>query len=372
MKKTVACIMLAVLLVFSFGCKQAEKEPEPTPTPEQTLEPTPEPTPTPEPEANREDYSETTGLLKAEDYVYQPIGVMIENSNEARPQTNLNLADVVYECVAESTITRFYCLFNDNYPKIAGPVRSARLYFININREWDGTLVHFGGPDDPTCPESYIYGSNSNDIPVRVDGMKGANASYFWRSKDRKAPHNAYTSVKKILDEKVDYTPKDRTFWDFALTEKDQANLYEGEESFNEVSIPFLSKEDFVSYKYDAETNKLYRFMGGKQFMTVTVTEDENGKQTSKTEQVCCSNLIVQYAKQGVISGDYGGRRQATLVGKGEAEYFINGKHIKGYWERKTQNEATVYYTEDGEQVTFMPGNTWVEVHPADKQITVK
>ena len=102
------------------------------------------------------------------------------------------------------------------------------------------------------------------------------------------------------------------------------------------------------------------------------VVEDENGKQTSKTEQVCCSNLIVQYAKQGVISGDYGGRRQATLVGKGEAEYFINGKHIKGYWERKTQNEATVYYTEDGEQVTFMPGNTWVEVHPADKQITVK
>ena len=83
MKKTVACIMLAVLLVFSFGCKQAEKEPEPTPTPEQTLEPTPEPTPTPEPEANREDYSETTGLLKAEDYVYQPIGVMIDAASDA-------------------------------------------------------------------------------------------------------------------------------------------------------------------------------------------------------------------------------------------------------------------------------------------------
>ncbi len=44
---------------------------------------------------------------------HRPLGVMIENSSDARPQSGISYADIVYEAVAEGGITRtldiFYC-----------------------------------------------------------------------------------------------------------------------------------------------------------------------------------------------------------------------------------------------------------------------
>ena len=51
---------------------------------------------------------------------------MIENSEKARPQTGLQQADIVYEAMAEGSITRMLCVFNDQKPVVAGPVRSTR------------------------------------------------------------------------------------------------------------------------------------------------------------------------------------------------------------------------------------------------------
>ena len=63
----------------------------------------------------------------------RPIAVMIENHVEARPQSGLSSADVVYEAVAEGGITRFmgifYCGIALNTTNFA-PVRSARVYFL--------------------------------------------------------------------------------------------------------------------------------------------------------------------------------------------------------------------------------------------------
>ena len=367
MKKVLSLILAVILLMMVFGCKAKEPaEPEPTAAPVATPEPTPEPT-----KATSDDISETTGKEKAEDYKYNPVVVMIENSDAARPQTGLNQADIVFEALAESNITRFACLFNDQYPVEVGPVRSTRLYYISMVRDWDAALVHVGGPNDKKSVESYVYGENSSDIKVRVDGLKGTYASYVWRSSDRKAPHNCYTNVQKIFDEKVDYTPDERTGWLFETAADAADTLYADEADFAEVSLPFISKDGFVSYKYDAEANKLLRFMNGKEFMTYSVTENEDGTITKEKEQVCIQNLIVQYADCEVIDGDKKGRRVYGTVGKGDAEFFINGKHITGYWERTTEDDSTVYYTEDGEQIVLMPGNTWVELHPSSKTVTV-
>ncbi len=368
MKRIVLCILAVMMLVFAFGCQKKEAEPEPTATPEQTPEQTPQTTQ----EVIPEHVSDTTGMEVDEDYTYNPIAVMIENADGARPQTGLNQADIVYEALAESNITRFICLYNDEYPAVVGPVRSTRLYYINIAREWDAALTHIGGPSDASHTASYVYGSNSNDIKVRVDGMKGNVSKYFWRSSDRKAPHNAYTNVQKIKDDLVDYTPDERTAWKFELSKEAGKNLYSDYESFEKVSLPFISKDNFVSYQYDAATNKLYRYMSGNEFLTTTVTQNDDGTQKYETEQVCIQNLIVQYANTYELSGDTKGRRGIDLVGEGDAEFFINGKHITGTWKRTSQNDSTVYYDDKGEQIVLLPGNTWVEVHPLAKKAIVE
>ncbi|GIW64151.1 MAG: hypothetical protein KatS3mg092_0084 [Patescibacteria group bacterium] len=67
----------------------------------------------------------------------RPLGVMIENHVEARPQSGLSSADVVFEVVAEGGITRFLSVFYCQDAPYIGPIRSARIYFIKLfTRFW--------------------------------------------------------------------------------------------------------------------------------------------------------------------------------------------------------------------------------------------
>ena len=67
---------------------------------------------------------------------HRPLGVMIENSTDARPQSGISFADVTYEAMAEGGITRtlnmYYC---QDAPEV-GPVRSARTVFVNLISEY--------------------------------------------------------------------------------------------------------------------------------------------------------------------------------------------------------------------------------------------
>src|SRR5258706_7270406 len=89
----------------------------------------------------------------------RPILTMIENAIEARPQSGLSSADIVYEAVAEGGITRFmgvfYCGIAAQSVNLA-PVRSARTYFLPWVLEYDAAYNHVGGAgvcSDPTVDE---------------------------------------------------------------------------------------------------------------------------------------------------------------------------------------------------------------------------
>ena len=99
----------------------------------------------------------------------RPMGVMIENHVDARPQSGLSRADVVYEAVAEGGITRFLAVFYcgaSAQDVTIGPIRSARVYFINwISEYGDKPLyVHFGGANN-IC-------TNQEDPDCNADGTK--------------------------------------------------------------------------------------------------------------------------------------------------------------------------------------------------------
>ena len=90
----------------------------------------------------------------------RPLAVMIENSVDARPQSGLSNADIVYEAVAEGGITRFmamfYCDATLTGNLMVAPVRSARIYFVNLVSEYDALYNHVGGAgncDDPNVDD---------------------------------------------------------------------------------------------------------------------------------------------------------------------------------------------------------------------------
>ena len=98
-------------------------------------------------------------------------GIMLENSEWARPQSGLNAAGVVFEAIAEGGITRFAALYQDTKPELIGPVRSIRPYYVDWMAAFDPTIVHIGG--------------SANALKeVRGGGYKDAdqffNPGYFW------------------------------------------------------------------------------------------------------------------------------------------------------------------------------------------------
>ena len=76
--------------------------------------------------------SPLTGVQVAPEVAESPVyASIIENSPDARPQSGLGEAGVVYEALAEGGITRFLALFLDAKPKEIGPIRSIRTYFVD-------------------------------------------------------------------------------------------------------------------------------------------------------------------------------------------------------------------------------------------------
>ncbi len=302
----------------------------------------------------------TTGLPVAEGTVYHPIAVMVPNTKSARPQINLMKADIIYMIPVESMITRMMCIFNDNMPEIVGPVRSLRLQFLNVQREWDCPIVHVGGPSGGGAKVA-VFGSNAAHLKLRFNLGKAGTEGMYWR--DGTGDTSMRVDLTKA-NEAYDYFPEYRNQFLFNAS----ANLSAGS-AWTEVCLPFMtSDQEACVFTYHAADNRLYMAYDGEKFMTKTV----NGSNTEK-EQYSCQNLIVQHTKISTLSTETYGTsyKDVTLTGSGTCDFFIGGMHLTGTWARETLDDATTYLLDDGTPLTLLPGNTFVAIHPTSGEITV-
>ena len=82
--------------------------------------------------------------------------------------------------------------------------------------------------------------------------------------------------------------------------------------------------------------------------------------------------MIVQFVNDSAADDGPGSdRRIVDVKGSGDALFVIHGKLMKGTWERPTYDSATSYKLESGEEITLAPGNTWISMLPAGKDVAV-
>ena len=244
----------------------------------------------------------------------------------------------------EGSITRFVCLFSDNVPEEAMPIRSGRVNFLDIQQEWDAILMHFGGSGDgkPTAAPFTFYGNELHaKEKIDLDGLYGKNTKdYFYRVKNIKAPHNVMGNPA-LAQKLYNYSPKPLD-WQF-----DSNATYSGTDA-TEIKLSMCSNdEDFVSYKYDAAKDVYLRSMGGKVF-----------KSAETGEQVAVKNIIVQYSTYEKIDV----YKVWKLTGEGNADFYIGGKLVKGTWSKETPQSQTMFYDDKGQPIVLKPGNTWIEI----------
>lgn len=279
-----------------------------------------------------------------------PVAVMIENLSVIRPQAGLQQANVVYEALAEGGITRFEAVYaNDEPLSEIGPVRSARSYFVDWAQEYQAMYAHVGG-----SPQAIEQLYNTEEV-INLDQM--GNAGYFWRKEEVPAPHNLFTSSdllalalrdNSVADKAGTYSP-----WKF----ESETPLEQRRQDEQRVHIPFSSVSYDVDYNYDKERNLYKRSNGG-----VEHTDALTG------EQITVRNIAVQFVPTTLAEEDTG-RLEMETIGEGKAIVIRDGQAIEGMWRKENEQERTRFYTTNDEEISFIPGNIWVEVLPDDRNI---
>ena len=192
------------------------------------------------------------------------LSVKIENTPEARPQSGLAQADVVYEEVVEGGITRFWAVFSTGAPDTVGPIRSVRLMDPDIVSAIGGVVAFSGGTADNValvraCPVVWVDESNAGDA--------------FFRSNDRYAPHNLYGYPDKLWARGGEPVPPRPLFTYLA------AGASFGGERIDQFRVGLSPGYD-PTYTYDAASRTWKRSYG------TTAFNDVNGTQIAPTTVV--------------------------------------------------------------------------------------
>lgn len=259
--------------------------------------------------------------------------IQIENSPDARPQSGLYDAGVVFEAIAEGGITRFNAIFLETRPDYIGPIRSVRPYYVDLMLPFDPSFVHAGGS---VAGLAQVAKWKVKDIDF------GANGDAFRRVSSRYAPHNLYSSMDDLdrVSKRRGYDKSTFVSWPRLLKEApadkvtaDKINFY--------ISGPLYD----VQYNYDSKTNSYARIMAGQPH------KDEKAKKQIKPKVVIA--LIMDYHKAGIYS-------VYTMHGSGSMFVFQNGEVIKGKWTKTGPKGQLKFLTKDGKVIRLNPGKTWV------------
>lgn len=283
----------------------------------------------------------------------RPIAVMIDNHSDAWPQAGLQKAYMIYEIIVEGGETRLMALFKGAEVEKIGPVRSARHYFIDYAMENDAIYTHFG--ESPQA-DSDIKKYSINEI----DGI-AEDGTTFWRVKDKAAPHNAVTSMAKLIEsaknKKYKMTSNKESVLNYVT---DEVNLEEGQEAIS-VTIPH-SQLQTVKYVYDEE-NKVYeRQARGKE------QTDWDTKETITTK-----NIIITFCDNYTLTDkENKGRQGLKNIGTFEGYYITNGKAIKIKCIKNARDEQTIYQDLEGNEIKVNDGNTFVNICPTTAKVILE
>ena len=306
---------------------------------------------------------------------YMPMLMQVDNTaggvDDMAPW-GASYADIVYETpLHNSGATRISFLYSDLIPDSAGPVRSARLGHAWLREEWDAGFLFYGQQEyaATNVPEEFSrLGATKKGI--LFSGTVGKNnpwKAFYNRRKGIPSPHNVDANVAEIsnLIDAGFVAPNHAFKFTDELPEGDIAD---------EIRIKTGAKQYGSNLRYDLDSNQYFRYMRyADDDLRLYVDRDTQ-------EAIAFSNVIIQFCEtmwsmadapvtkfvdesQVTVSGYKGG-------GEGNADYFMGGVHIAGYWKRDSMTDRTVFYGPDGNEIELQRGKTLIVV--IDPQLAVK
>lgn len=318
----------------------------------------------------------------------RPILTMIENHPEARPQSGLSYADIVYEAVAEGGITRFmgvfYCGAQADTAKVA-PVRSARIYFVNIAAEYNNPIyMHVGGGNCSRDEASNQCTSNKKAWALEEMakmGWRKAGGNDFDTISDIGYPvlfrdYNRLGEGKTLATEhtmvgSLPFAWKEALKRGFAGTDAAGKTWISGVKLWKTGAVDIKGKvaqdikyefwkgyADFaVQWKYDPTSKEYQRNQGGAAQIDL---------ETNK--QITTSNIIVQFTKE---EGPLDEHKHMfyDVISSGTGLFFTGGQATEIKWKKTKQAERTIFTDNSGKEISFTPGAIWISILPIGDKV---
>ncbi len=269
--------------------------------------------------------------------------VKIDNVDQARPQTGIGSADVVYEEMVEGGLTRLAAVFQSSYPTTVGPVRSGRLTDIGIGVDLNHPVYVMSGTNAVFLPQ--LRSQSWTD----VDGSN--HGEQFYRGPGA-APHNEYSNVASVAKLDSVHQPPAPLFQ--YRTSGTMSNA--GVASASHLGIGFSGAS--ITWDFNAQAGHWMRGQNG--------TADVDSSRT----QLAAANVVVlfvNYYTSGIVAGEGVGAQPipaAIMTGSGQAWVLSGNQVVKGTWNRPDIRNIATYTDSAGQPIQLAPGKTWVELVP--------
>lgn len=280
------------------------------------------------------------------------LAVKIENSAEARPQTGLEQADMVWEEVVEGGITRFAAVYQSQVPTEVGPIRSVRPMDAAIVGPMKGIVAFSGGQQQ--------YRDRLTAAGAQIFYMDAGDAGFYRKKGVGPAPHNVYGTPQTWWDG-ADANRQVPPTSPFSFVRRaEQATAASSGTAAGTLSIT-MSGYSHPSWTWDAASGTWLRSEGS------TAAVSRAGVRLAATNVVVMRVQVVQTDARDPAGNPV---PETVLEGTGEALVATGGKTATATWSKGAVDDPVVLTAADGTTVTLAPGSTWVELVPVTGSVT--
>ena len=323
-------MMLGALLVTS-GCAAEPPAPHPSPPPSYVSNYT---TPAPTEIAPLRGTTVEAGSL-----AHASIAAKIDNHWDARPQVGLELTDIVFEELVEGGITRYLAVWQSDIPDLLGPVRSIRPMDPNIVSPFGGIICYSGGQ------QRFVNLMRNTPVYNAIHGQADTAATFF-RTTDKKAPHNVLVRAKAVLAQHASIPAPAQQFV-YSLDVPSSTAAKDGSPT---ATLDYrFSTLVRGSWSYDPAQQAFLRGQDGKPDL------DSHGAQLKAT------NVVVLRV---TVSDDQNVPR-TEMLSSGEAWVSTGGATVHATWHKASPTDPIRLIDDNGVAIRLAAGNTWVELVPS-------
>ena len=136
----------------------------------------------------------------------------------------------------------------------------------------------------------------------------------------------------------------------------------EGAIPANKVFIDYSASRS-TTFEYDT-VNKVYLRSQG------TAKGNYIHEDAVTKKQYTTKNIITYQVPNRTL--DAKGRQELTTVGSGDGYYITNGYAVPIKWEKSSHTSQTKYRYLDGKEIDVNDGNTYIEIQPKNRKLTIE